>query len=260
LLLRDTVTGGQPTIWQFWTLSERLGTADETRNLDTFLAGKPGHQALEPRALPGDRFTAIGQFGVDVEYYVASPTETPRYALRAGEEYGGQKIFQDLLHLQRSDDGAYFIALFPRKRDERVPDFATFGEGTIIKVTGDFGTDYGFLSGAERGAGGEGVSFRGTAASVQDRKSGLVLSLAAKGEVRYRDFTLTADHAASLRLGKDELLVETPSGPRGGPLLLTAPGAWKLSQTHPGLSLASQPDARWAVTIPAHLSSVKLVK
>jgi hypothetical protein len=260
LLLRDTVSGGQPTIWQFWTLSERLGTAEEARNRGAFLTGKPGHQAVEPRVLRGDRFTAVGQFGVDVEYYVAGPTDTPRYALRAGEEYGGQKVFQDLLHLQRPGDGAYFVALFPRKPDEHVPEFATLGEGLIVKVSGDFGTDYGFLSGTEREARGEGVSFRGTAASVQDRKSGVVLSLGAKGAVRYRDFGLTADHAASLRVGGDELLVEAPAGRRGGPLLLTAPGAWKLAQPPAGLSLAPQADARWALTIPAELPCVKLVK
>jgi hypothetical protein len=260
LLLRDTVSGGQPTIWQFWTLSERLGTAEEARNRGAFLTGKPGHQAVEPRVLRGDRFTAVGQFGVDVEYYVAGPTDTPRYALRAGEEYGGQKVFQDLLHLQKPGDGAYFVALFPRKPDEHVPEFATLGEGLIVKVSGDFGTDYGFLSGTEREARGEGVSFRGTAASVQDRKSGVVLSLGAKGAVRYRDFGLTADHAASLRVGGDELLVEAPAGRRGGPLLLTAPGAWKLAQPPAGLSLAPQADARWALTIPAELPCVKLVK
>ena len=29
LILRDTITGGQPSQWNFWTLSEKLGTPQE---------------------------------------------------------------------------------------------------------------------------------------------------------------------------------------------------------------------------------------
>ena len=80
LVVRDTTHGGQPTAWQFWTLSEKLGTPAQVRDLNAFLADKPGAKLLPARELPaGARYTAIGQFGVDVEYFIASPTGTSRH-------------------------------------------------------------------------------------------------------------------------------------------------------------------------------------
>lgn len=59
---------------------------------------------------------------MDVDYFIASPSETPRHTLR----YGGidrshqRRIsqYQDLLHLQLPGDGAYYAALFPRPHGE----------------------------------------------------------------------------------------------------------------------------------------------
>jgi hypothetical protein len=97
-------------------------------------------------------------------------------------------------------DGSYNVAFSPRKRNTLAPTFGTLGDGKVIKVSGDFGTDYGFLSAREAPASAEDASFQGTAGSVQDRKSGLVLSLGAKGEVRYNTFGLTAAFPVSLRV------------------------------------------------------------
>jgi len=259
LLLRDTVSGKQPTMWQFWTLSQRIATPNDLKNLDAFLAGKPGNQAVEPRELRGDRFTALGQFGVDVDYYVASPTDTPRHTLRAGEEYG-IPVYQDMLHLQMPGDGAYFVALFPRKRAEPAPTFTTLGNGTIVKVAGGFGTDYGFLSGKDHEASAEGIGFRGTAASVQDRTPGLFLALGAKGEVRCRQYSLAADHAASLRIQKDAMLLEMPSGRAAGQVFLGAPGTWKIAEPRSGATVARGTNHRCQLSLPAGITVVKLVK
>jgi hypothetical protein len=257
LLIRDSVKGGQPTMWQMWTVSEKIGTPDEVQDLTAFLADKPGHAVRPARELKGDRFTAVGQLGVDVEYYIASPSNTPRYTLRWGEELMdwinklNEPEFQDLLHLQMPGDGAYYVAFFPRKRDMPVPVFQTLGDGLIIKTRGEFGTDYGFLSAQEAVASGEAARFRGTGASVQDRKTGRVLALAAKGEVRYETYALTADFAASLRIGEKELILELPEkvldGENalqpmipfpGGAVTVTAPGNWALAHPLPGVTLA----------------------
>ena len=128
LLFRDTATGGQPTVWSMWTLSQKLGTPQEVSDLDAFLANAPGNKVRPASEIQGDRFTAIGQFDVDVEYYIARPSDTPRHTLRWG--YTGYNTidrhhnpnpwheFQDLLHLQLPGDGAYFVAFFPRQRTE----------------------------------------------------------------------------------------------------------------------------------------------
>ncbi|MBM4041084.1 MAG: hypothetical protein FJ290_21500 [Planctomycetes bacterium] len=251
LVLRDTVSGGQPTIWQFWTLSEEIGTPEEASRSE-----KPGNKVVEPREFKGNRFTALGQFGVDVEYFVAVPEDTPRYTLRCGEEYGGQAVYQDLLHLQLPGDGSYYVALFPRKRAEDVPTFAVLGNGTIIKVSGNFGTDFCFLSGKEAEASGGGVFFRGTAASVQDRKS-LVLSLGAKGEVRYKDYGLAADAGASLRIEAGAAVVEAAAGRT---IRLRAPGEWKVAEPRPGVALTREKDQGFALAFPAGVATVRLVK
>ncbi|MHB9023894.1 MAG: hypothetical protein ACYC7E_06910 [Armatimonadota bacterium] len=276
LLIRDTIKGGQPTMWQMWNLSETLDTPEKVKDVAAVLANKPGATVLPPRALQGNRFTAIGQFGVDVEYFIASPTATPRYTLR----WGAKKIdwandlavpeYQDLLHLQLPGDGTYYVAFFPRKRNAPAPVFSTLGGGTIIKVQGDFGRDYGFLSAQETSAtSGDGVSFKGTAGSVQDRASGLVLSLGAKGEVRYRSITLAAEFPASLRVKEKALTVELPATLQppafelakpfpGGTVTITAPGEWAPAKAQPGVKL-EKTAAGWALTVPAGVRAVELI-
>jgi hypothetical protein len=207
--------------------------------------------------LKGDRFTAIGQLGVDVEYYIASPSDTPRHTLRWGTDMMNwsnkllQPEYQDLLHLQMPGDGVYYVAFFPRKRDTPAPAFTTLGNGTIIKVSGDFGTDYGFLSATATNAAAEDAVFEGTAGSVQDRAGAVVLCLGAAGGVRYGEHGLQADYAAALRVGEDELTVELPATVQppafemaqpfpGGKLTVTAPGDWEAAATQAGLRTERQ--------------------
>ncbi|MHB9023898.1 MAG: hypothetical protein ACYC7E_06930 [Armatimonadota bacterium] len=274
LLIRDSVKGGQPTMWQMWTLSEMLDTPEKVKDVTAVLANKPGYKILPARELTGNRFTAIGQQGVDVEYYIASPSATPRYTLRWGaEKYDWsnkhkEPEYQDLLHLQMPGDGTYYVAFFPRKRNTPAPAFSTLGDGTIIKAEGDFGKDYGFLSALEATATGEGASFTGTAASVQDRPDGLVLSLGAKGAVRYQTVGLAADFPASLRVRGKELIVEVPASLQapafgraqtfpGGTLTLTAPGEWALVKPLNGVTLLKTA-AGWTLTVPAGVRAVAL--
>jgi hypothetical protein len=182
-----------------------------------------------------------------------------------------QPEYQDLLHLQMPGDGAYFVAFYPRKRDWPAPTFSTLGEGLIVKVSGDFGTDYGFLSAIEATAAGEGTSFRGTAGSVQDRKSGLVLALGAKGDVRYKEYELAADFAASLRVAKEQLSVELPEkvidGDKtlqpmipfpGGAVTVTAPGTWALAKPVNAVTLEKAATG-WMLTVPIGVHTVELI-
>jgi hypothetical protein len=277
-LIRDNikgVNGPQPTMWQMWTVSELLDVPEKVTDVNAVLAAKPGNKILPYRELHGDRFTAIGQLGVDVEYYVAAPTATPRYTLRWGTEWAFEKSlklvqpeYQDLLHLQMPGDGAYYVAFFPRKRGAVAPAFSTLGNGAIIKVTGDFGTDYGFLSAPETTASGEGATFTGTAASVQDRAGVAVLSLGAKGSVAYKGYALTADVPASVRVAKT-LTVELPATIQppafsmaqpfpGGTVTLTAPGRWALAKPAKGVTL-KQTGAGWVLTLPRGVRTITLL-
>ena len=276
LLIRDSVKGEQPTMWQMWTVSETLDTPAEVGDVAAVLANKPGPKILPARELKGNRFTAIGQLGVDVEYFIAAPADTPRHTLRFGEHIfdGSNKLmepeYQDLLHLQMPGDGVYYVAFFPRKRATPAPTFSTLGDGTIIKVSGDFGTDYGFLSALDATASGDGATFRGTAASVQDRKTGLALALGATGEVGYKGYRLAADSPAVLRVRDRELTVELPTGIQppafrlmqpfpGGTVTVSAPGEWTLAEPLPGVELTGSA-AGFALKVPAGLKTVTVVR
>ncbi|MHB9026507.1 MAG: hypothetical protein ACYC7E_20420 [Armatimonadota bacterium] len=262
LVFRDTVTGGQPTMWQFWTLSEKIGTPDEAKDVAKFLADKPGDKNLDARQLPqGDRYTAIGQQGVDVDYYIAAPTNTPRHTLRWGHGYYNfYTEFQDLLHLQLPGDGAYFVLLYPRKRGEETPTFQTLGNGNVIKVRGKFGTDYAFLANPQGTAEADGHTFTGTAGSIQER-GGVILSLGAKGIIRHKNgFAIACETPVTLWTG-DVMAVEWPAGVAGDKRAdIIAPGAWALAKPVPGVQLAPGPNGTLIVTAPAGVNSVLLVK
>ena len=255
LVFRDTVSGDQPTMWQFWTLSEKIGTADEARDLEQFLADKPGKKPAPPRRLKGNRFTAIGQFGLDVEYYVASPKRTPRHTLRFGDRHE----YMDMLHLQLEEEGHYFVALYPRLRGEKAPELKTLGGGTIIMLAGDLGTDYSFLASDEQTARAKGTRFEGTAACVQDRPDGIVLSLGAKGKVSYRDIELAGDRPASVRShGKGRLEVMLPREHDGTTVTLELPGDYGLAPEEREAKIVRSGNAL-ALTVPAGKRQVSLV-
>jgi len=260
LVLRDTVRGGEPTAWQFWTLSEKIGTPAQAANAEAFLADKRGAAILPARELPrSDRYTALGQFGMDVEYFVAAPADTPRHTLRyGGNDYHRVPEYQDLLHLQLGGDGAYFVAIYPRPRDEAAPQFASLAGGSVIRIAGKFGTDHVFLSDGERKAAAGDVSFSGTAASVQQRGGVRHLALGAAGEVRAGDRALAAPFAAELAVEERTMTLSVPGESPGGELRITAPGRWKAGAARGVETAAVEGGLR--VTVPRGASRVELTR
>jgi len=269
LVFRDTVSGGQPTMWQFWTVSEKIGTAKEATDRERFLADKPGNRTLDARRLkPSDRYTALGQFDLDVEFYIAEPTageNTPRHTLRFGLTHnyvtlGGYSEYQDLLHLQRPDDGTYFVIVYPRKRRERAPTFETLAAGKVIKVAGTFGTDYCFLSDKPAKATAAEAVFEGTAGSVQDRESGLVLSLAAGGLIVYKQHRIACDGAVALRVKGGGLSVAFPAGHPGATATIQVPGSWGLSTPAEGVTLTQTAGGALQIRAAQGVAAVRLTK
>ena len=270
LVLRDSVYGNQPTMWQFWTVSDKIGRPEQVADRATFLSDAPGKKMVDARLLPaGNRYTAAGQFDLDVEFYIAAPTDTPRHTLRWGIKYDyspshGYEEYQDMLHLQRPDDGVYFVAIFPRQPDEPVPTFATLGDGKVIEVRGNFGRDLVFLSDHEAQVEAGGASFLGTAASVQDRGTGLVMCVGAPGSLAYRDRWLKSRCPASLRQNReDELIVEVPAEYDGLRWVeVCAPGEWELAPSSSGVTVGQWPGTTggWLVQFEPGCSRTRLVK
>jgi len=265
LVLRDSISGGKPSLWQMWTLTEKIGTPQQVQNLEAFLADKPGKAPAAAHKLPQrDRFTAVGQFNVDVEYYIASPPDTERWTMRCGQKYVDYSVagedYRDLLQLRLEGDGDYFVAMFPRFRQEAAPQFATVGNGTVIKVSGEFGTDYCFLPGQQAEVQAEGIHFRGVAGSVQDRQNGLVLATGAAGEVRYGPWGVSAAQAASLRVAEGRLIVNLPYyQEEGGEVALRTKGQWRLAKPQAGVTLTAA-EGGCKLVLPAGVTEVELVQ
>jgi hypothetical protein len=240
-----------------WTLSQKLGAAKDAKNIKAFLADAPGAKMTGARKLKGDRFTAIGQFDVDAEYYVALPENTPRQTVRWGFR---EDEYQDLLHLQRTDDGDYFVAFFPRRRTDDAPTFSSLGAKKIIKVSGEFGTDYCFVSPRLSTAIGEGAHFSGMAGSVQDRTDGLVLALGSRGEVSYKGYKLVADDAASMMISDGKVTLSA-SRNRAAEVVVTLslPGGKTLVSSGT-VRPEKTGDGSYRIVIPKGVSEVTLTQ
>ncbi|MFQ5809512.1 MAG: hypothetical protein ACE5JM_07830, partial [Armatimonadota bacterium] len=255
LVLRDSMSGGKPSLWQMWTASEKIGTPRQVQDLEAFLADAPGKTAVRAHPLEGDRFTAVGRLGVDVEYYIADPPDTERWTMRWGQRYVDYSVqghdYRDLLQLRLDGDGDYFVAMFPRFREEPAPEFAALGAGTVIKVMGEFGTDYCFLPGEQSQVPVEGAYFQGEAGSVQDRADAVVLATGAAGEVRYGEWGISAPQAASLRVEADRLVVHLPyAHEEGGEVTLRTAGRWEPAAGQAGVTLTAVPGGYRLILAP----------
>ena len=259
LVFRDTTAGGQPTVWQFRAISEKLGPAEAAKDVEKFLADKPGNKVVNAREIQGDRFTAPGPYGIDLEFYVARPAGTPRHTFRFGGMRESIPEYCDYLHLQLPADGSYFVAIFPRARAEEAPTFTKLADGKVIKVTGKFGTDYAILSQEPADAKADGASFQGTAGCVQDRAAGLSLAVLAPGTVAYNDYSLTAPMAASMRVEKDALSLDFPADHQGGEVVLSAPGKWK-ADALAGVEIKTNEKKQLVLTVSAGANLVRLVR
>ena len=265
-LLRDSVTGDQPTEWNMWTMSERLLPADQAAQAQSLSTPRTGATIVQSHELSlTDHYTAVGQYGVDLEYFIAAPTNTPRYTMRWGFKQApgwnhvpeGFGEYQDLLHLRLPGNGAYYLALFPHTRKNKTPKFKTLGAGRIIRVSGEFGTDWGYLTAEDAVVEADNVRFAGTAGSVQDRSDEIVLSLGAAGEVRYKQYELRASRPASLRSTADAIEVELEANHQGHTVTLSTGYPITLRSPIGGVTIeGTSTGAR--VSIPPGVSRVAL--
>jgi hypothetical protein len=247
VVLRDSMGGGKPSLWQMWTVSMGLATPEQSQDVESFLVDSPGNASINANGLVGDRFTAVGQFDIDVEYYIASPQDTQRWTMRWGQRYVDYSVqghdYRDLLQLRLDGDGEYFVVMFPRFRSEAAPEFATLGDGTVIRIAGEFGVDYCFLPKEEAEATSGNVYFRGDGGSVQDRGGVVVLATGSAGEVRFGGWGISALQPASVRVEAERLVVRLPdTSKEGGEVTLRTDGQWKAASGQEGVTVTSTSD------------------
>ena len=260
IFLRDSVAGSQPTSWQTWFLSEGIVPAGTRAD-----APRETAQLRPSRDLQGDHLRARGQFGVDCEIFVAEPSETRRQTVRWGRSYdywplNGLDETMDLLHLQRGDDGAYVVAIHPRRQDEPVPEFASFADGRVVRVHGPHGVDYGFLSDDDADVMADDVRFIGRAAVFSEHSDSVRVTLAAKGGVRTTlrgligeeyPFELAATDAVDVLVTADDVVVTFPAVEGRTSARVSVPPDWQGPEDAEGLSVKREGESvRINATLP----------
>ena len=152
----------------------------------------------------------------------------------------------DLLHLQRGDDGAYVVAIHPRRQDESVPDFASFAAGKVVRVHSPNGVEYGFLSEDDADVMADDVRFRGRAAVFSEHGDSVRVTLAAKGGVRTTlrgligeeyPFEVAATDAVDVLVTADDVLVTLPAVEGSMSVRVSVPPGWQGPNDADGLSV-----------------------
>jgi hypothetical protein len=259
IFVRDSVAGGQPTSWQTWFISNGIVPAARQSRPNGVVP-----TMLPSRDLEGDRFRALGQFTVDTEVFVAEPRDTRRQTVRWGRSYDYTPLNRleetmDLLHLQRGDDGAYVVALHPRRQDEAIPDFQSFAAGSVVRVRGPHGLDYGFLSAEDTDATAEDVRFRGKAAVFSDSGDRARVTLASKGGVQAKlrgllgddsPFEVAATDSVDVLVTADDIIVTFPAVQGRMSARVTVPASWEGPDSTDHLTLIRDGES---VRINAHV-------
>lgn len=264
LLLHDSVETDLPTQWQFWTLSEQILAADALSSAP--LPAPPGAANAPLRELSGDRFTAIGRFGMHLHVQVLAPRHTPRYTLRAGHKdgaaYGIQNFaeFQDLLYLQREDAGDYVVLLLPRPADAARPETESLADGQVLRIRDGAHTTWLRLGIEDRDVKVDGHIFAGPVVSVQVDRERSVLSLPRPGKIVTTDGLRLESprHPAHMVVAGDSITITLPPDLKTVEFIVRAPGAWAPAAGQDGVATRPWTDGATAVTAPAGTTDVRL--
>ena len=252
LFVRDDVTGDRPTIWQMWLVSNGVRPLDQTASVSPNQIRRPiATVESGPISLPGMRFLATGQFDVDTQIFVAQPSESTCSTLRWGRPYdysplAGIREDMDLLHLQRPDDGPYFVAFHPQRRGEQPARFESLADGAVIR--GDHGSriDYVLLADAISDVAADGIRFKGSAAVFRSEKDGPTVAFCQPGGVQFahrfiaseepRVVELVTSAPATFIVRTGRIVVRCASGHAGTGVRVKVPGSWKALAGPPGLT------------------------
>ena len=175
-LVRDAVLSGRDFDWRVWIATD---------------------EAPDVRANP---IRAKGRFGADLVVFFLDPAkrnlatrEITRTAGAAGWGHDKRTTSQRCLEMTKlPGDQPVSVVLYPVLTDQPTPEFTALSGGRAVKIEGPFGTDYAVLALERFRFQGEGIELDGKAAAVQVRRDGVRLSLPRRGELSYRDNSITA--------------------------------------------------------------------
>ncbi|MCF7853160.1 MAG: hypothetical protein K9N51_00060 [Candidatus Pacebacteria bacterium] len=212
LLLRDSVAGNNAT-WKLWTLSTDVAATDD-------------------RAM----FSATGQFGVDLDCFIAAPADTPRHTLRYERKYSYVKKLlqgfvdaQDLLQVEVPDGQSCFAALVPRYHDDAPPAIETFADGRVIRLKRETATFYAVLADQDADVQDETVRCTGPTGLVRQTDDATTLSILSGGHLRFADYGVRSTEATDVEITADRVTVRVPYRKASTRVIdLCLPGDWEL--------------------------------
>lgn len=181
LVFRDTIPTDQPTFWQFWSWSNGILDSASGRSAPSAATVAP-----PTRSLTGRRFTAIGQYGVDLDYFVLSPIEPNGFTLRwetamVRAPDVGLKEVQDLVQLRLPGAGGYNVVIIPRIQGTQSSLVTADLDGRIIRIRHPYGEDvivFGEKEGVTTPAG---DTYSAPIACTQTRAGGSTLTMGPAG-------------------------------------------------------------------------------
>jgi hypothetical protein len=183
-VFRDTVESDQPTLWQFWALSNGVSESGARSSPQRATPDNGGS-----RPLMGSNFTATGQYGVDLDFSVLAPDEPRAFTLRWGTEYRnppdiGYRESRDLVALRREAAGSYLVVVVPRRRGAPRAAVRLEGEGGAIRVAHEGGDDLVMLAGKDGMIESEGERYAAPVVVVHTRGSSRTVTVASPAPAR----------------------------------------------------------------------------
>lgn len=274
LYVRDTVSGDRPTMWQMWMVSNGISPLGPSSPAARGQTRRPSVSTPSgPTALEGNRFLATGQFDIDTLVFVAEPVNTPCSTLRWGRTYNyspiaGVREEMDLLHLQRPDDGAYFVAFHPHRRGERMARFESLADGAVIRADHGRRIDYILLADKPIDATADGIRFKSKAALVRWETDGPTVAFSERGGIQLprlfgkdplpEPAEVATTGAVSLVMRKERITVALPNAHRGTAVRFACGGTWKLEAAIEGVALIDEGKGWIRLHVPAGVSAVVL--
>lgn len=180
-VVSDTFKTAAPATWRLWFTANKV-------------MPEAGHALVE------------GKEDVDTDVFFATPAglelKTEEKTRTAGSGYrpnGGEDATpttQQGLIATAPQNGTMTYVLYPRLKTEKPPVFTSLGDGKVLCIQSDTGTDYVFLSATpftwKQGT----MSFEGKSGAIRFRGKKMVLSLGEAGSIEARGQTLTGKQGA----------------------------------------------------------------
>jgi hypothetical protein len=186
LLVRDDFTGAAPAkpTASFWIMANELALSENGAH-------------------------ATGQFGVDLDLYVARPAAPTmgKWLFAHNSQHGPEKQF--CVRVTQAESQPFLTVLYPRRPEEPAPVITTIAGGDGVKVNIPGATDYAVLAPAAVQFTDGTVSLDAPAGYIRLAGPATTIALSDGGAATAAGITLAAEKAVSLQIAPGRLLLKS---------------------------------------------------